>query len=273
MKIIWIILAVLAAVSLLVWIGAKIQFAPFKSFPQASREIETIPLPEGLPAPVERFYRAIYGDQIPVIESVVLTGKATMRPMPIPVSFPARFRFTHIAGQSYRHYIEMGLFGLPLFKVNERYVDGKSLMQIPGIGTVDNDPNTNQAANLGLWAESVWFPAIFLTDPRVEWRPMDDQTAQLIVPFEDTQETFVVRFDPKTSLITYFESMRYKNAESTTKTLWINENRAWTDIDGQLMSKTGAVIWMDDGKPWAIFSIENAVYNVDVEEYILQQGE
>ena len=274
MKIVWIILAVLAFLGLILWIGTKIEFSPFKAFPKTSGEIKTVPLPAaGLPAPVERFYRTLYGDQIPVIESVVVTGRATLRPMPIPLSFPGRFRFSHIAGQSYRHYIEMGLFGLPIFKVNERYVDGKSLFNIPGIGSVDNEPKTNQGANLGMWSESIWFPAIFLTDPRVSWQPVDDVTALLIVPFEDSRETYVVRFDPKTSLITYFESMRYHSAESTEKTLWINENRAWTEIDGQKILQSGAAIWMDDGKPWAVFTVEDIVYNVDLKEYILQQGE
>lgn len=273
MKIVWIIVAVLAVLILLGWIGTKVQFTPFKAFAQPSGELKTIPLPAGLPAPVERFYRTVYGDQIPVIESVVITGRATMRPMPIPVNFPARFRFTHIAGQSYRHYIEMGLFGLPLFKVNERYVDGVSRMQIPGFPMVENDPKTNQGANLGLWAESIWFPAVFLSDARVEWRPVDDQTALLVVPFEDTHETFVVRFDPQTGLITYLESMRYHAAESTQKTLWINENREYGEANGRPYMKTGAVIWMDDGKPWAIFSMEEIVYNVDIKDYLLQTGE
>jgi transposase InsO family protein len=53
---------------------------------------------------VERFYRVIYGHQIPVIESAVISGRAQMRLFGI--TFPGCFRFTHIAGQDYRHYIE-----------------------------------------------------------------------------------------------------------------------------------------------------------------------
>jgi hypothetical protein len=273
MKIVWIVLAVLVSLFVILWVGTKIQFAPFKPFPQSSGTIKTVPLPAGLPAPVDRFYRTVYGDQVPVIESAVITTHAVMRPFPIPVFFPARFRFSHIAGQSYRHYIEMGLFGVPLFKVNERYVDGKSLFAIPGVGSVDNEPKTNQGANLGMWAESTWFPAIYLTDPRVKWEPVDDVTAILVVPFEDTFERYVVRFDPKTALITHLESMRYHAADSAEKTLWINEAREWSEMDGTPFQKSGAAIWMDDGKPWAIFTVDDIVYNVDLKEYILQEGE
>ena len=38
------------------------------------------------------------------------------------IAFPARFRFIHEAGRGYRHYIEATVFGLPLMKVNERYL-------------------------------------------------------------------------------------------------------------------------------------------------------
>jgi hypothetical protein len=193
-----------------------------------------------------------------------------MRPFG-PIAFPARARFIHLAGQGYRHYLELTWFGIPSMKVNERYVDGKSLFQMPW-GTEENEPKTNQGANLGLWAESGWFPAIFLTDPRVRWEAVDDQTALLVVPFEEGHEVFVVRFDPQTGLAKYFESMRYKAANSTEKTLWINEARAWSTFEGQQTMSLGAVTWMDDGKPWAVIQVEEIALNADVSEYIYATG-
>ena len=47
------------------------------------------------------------------------------------ITFPTRFRFTHIAGQSYRHYIETTIFGLPLMKVNEHYLDRVGRLELP----------------------------------------------------------------------------------------------------------------------------------------------
>ncbi len=38
----------------------------------------------------------------------------------------------------------------------------------------------------------------------------------------------------------------------------------WKTLDGQLTNTSGAAIWMDDGKPWAVFNVEDIVLNVDV---------
>lgn len=270
LEIILIFLLDLGVLLLLAWLGLRVQPRPFAAYPQQSAPLQTIPLPDGLPAPVERFYRAVYGERIPLIESAVFTGRARVRPAG-PIYLPARFRFIHIAGRAYRHYIEVTLFGVPVMKINERYVDGRSLMELPG-STVDDDPKNNQGANLGLWSESLWIPAIFLTDPRLRWQPVDDATALLVAPFEDAHETYVVRFNPATGLVDFFESMRYQGPASQSKVLWLNQSLAYGKINGQLVANVGAAIWMDSGTPWAIFTVEDIAYNVDVSTSIYAKG-
>ena len=269
MEIFFGILITLFVLILLGWIGLKVQPKPFKSYDAPTSHLELIPLPEDLPDPVERFYRQIYGDQIPVITSAVISGRASMRVGPL--TFPARFRFSHVAGQDYRHYIEASFFGLPIMKVNETYLDGNSRLELP-FGVVENEPKVNQAANLGLWAESVWLPSIYLTDPRVRWEPVDEETAILVVPFEDGEERFVVRFDPASSLMIMLEAMRWKEATDEAKTLWINGATEWGKLDGQNTLLTGSVTWLDEGTPWAIFTVEELLFNADLTEYIRVKG-
>jgi protein involved in temperature-dependent protein secretion len=77
-----------------------------------------------------------------------------------------------------------------------------------------------------------------------------------------------VRFDPDTGLVTWFESMRYHGTNSTSKVLWMNQSLDWSLRDGKPFSSSGAAIWMDDGKPWAVFHVEDIIFNADVGDYI-----
>lgn len=266
-----IIVGIVIAVALLVWLGLQIQPQSFSAYPETAPHLITMPLPTGLPEPVNRFYHSVYGDEIPVIETVVIQGRGVIKPfMNIPI--PARFVFVHNAGKGYRHYFEATLFGIPLLKVDEGYINGASFFEGP-MGSYSDDANANQGANLALWAEAVWFPTLWVTDPRARWEPVDEDSALLYVPYDEGEETFLVRFNPETGLVDMMEAMRYRETgEGKPKILWIVRTEVGQPVAGTDLSSSGSVMWLDQGKPWAYFNLEELIYNVDVSEYILQKG-
>jgi len=257
------IAAVLIGLILIGWLGLQFQPRSFQAHGGEPGEQETINLPAGLPAPVEHFYREVYGDQIPQIQSAVISGRGTMRIQGI--TLPVRWRFIHQTGESYRHQIEAAWFGMPILKVNEVYQDGSGRLELP-FG-ISEGSKVDQGANLGLWAETVWMPSVWLTDTRVSWEAVDADTAVLRVPYGEQVQHFVVRFDPDTHLIRWMESMRYQGEESQEKILWLNTVRVWGQLAGHLNPIEVALIWMDDGIPWAELTVERVLYNVDVSGY------
>lgn len=144
-------------------------------------------------------------------------------------------------------------------------------MELP-FGVIEWEPKIDQFANLGLWAELVWLPAIFLTDDRVRWEALADQTAILEVPFDEVEQSLVYRFDSNTGMLHFIEAMRYRDTYHENKILWINEAVEWEVIAETPETVLGVVSWFDQGSPWAIFSVEEIVYNVDVEGYIGIKG-
>jgi hypothetical protein len=235
-----------------------------------SQDLGSFKLPADLPSPVARFYRLIYGDALPVIKSFILTGRGHLRFK--GVTLPTRLRFIHQAGKDYRHYIETTLWGFPILKVNEHFLNGHSRLALP-FGVVENEPQVDQAANLGLWSETMMFPAVYLATTGVRWEPIDQTSARLIVPFKDAEDVFTVFFNHDTGLITKMEAMRWKEAGDEQKTPWQAQALAWGDVQGWQMPTLFAAQWMDEQTPWLVASIEDVTWNVDVSDLITAEGE
>lgn len=267
------VIIMLAGVVGIVWVGLRVRPKPFAAYPATTPPLDTVGVPANLPEAVERFAHVSMGEQVPEIHSAVISGRGWLRFSGI--KFPARWRFIFQAGEGYRHYIEATLFGQPVLKVNEHYLDGRGRMELP-FGVIENELKVDLAANLGLWAETVWMPSVWFTDPRVTWEEIDDRTARLVVPFgaetRDKPEVFTVWFDPDTGLLKRMITLRYRDASDEERNVWINETHAWMDAGGMQIPSHATVTWEDQGQPWFSLEVEEAVYNVDVDEYIRAKG-
>lgn len=244
-------------------IGLRIPAGSFPEFssPTFGNEPAMAALPDSLPKPAYNFYQTVYGDSIPFINSAVMSGKARLRIGGI--TFPARFRFIHKTGYGYRHQIEITFWGIHIMTVDEVYRKGEARLDLP-FGTVENEPKVNQGANLALWAEALYYPTAYVTESKVQWRPIDDKTAALLVDFGKEKQQIILRFAPENGLVKMMEAMRYKGAEDPQKTLWIIDAENWEKVNGITIPGKTAITWLDEGTPWAEFTMEEVKYNIPV---------
>lgn len=268
------ILAAVAALIVLLlvggWLGLQVEATGFGLVPLGVIS-HRIPLPDNLPAPVERFARTIFGESLPGVESAMVLGHARLAPTGMPM--PTRFRFYYdAASSSYYHDIQVTWFTLPFMRIHERNLEGHSILDLALLGRVEDDPQTNQSAIQGYWAEVLaWVPSIALTDPRVRWEEVDEVTARLYLPELDDEAALTVHFDADTGLITGIETRRYQDEKQTERRLWNNQVVEWGHVDGMSVAKSAQTQW-DDAAPWAVWEVEQVVLNVDVSTRMSQFG-
>ncbi|WP_019585648.1 DUF6544 family protein [Deinococcus apachensis] len=270
-RVLGVLASLLVVLALAGWVGLQFPPTPFPAVAGRASTPEVVRLPAGLPEPVERFYRQTYGDWVPVISTAVVTGRATLHPLPWGPAVQGRCRFTHEAGRNYRHAIEATWYGRPFLPFDESYLGGVSRQETP-FGSNANEPEGAQAANLALWAEAIWFPALYLTDPRVSWEALDDNTAVLNVPFGEDRERFIVRFDPATGRPFLLEAMRYKDVRNPNKVLWLAQIRGWGAFGGVNLPRVVTFTWADEGKPSETFTVEDIAYNLNVSQSLRATG-
>lgn len=244
------------------WLGLQV---PPKNFPPpagTTPEMETVAIPPDLPASVHRYFTTVLGNEAPIIDSAIVWGRPRIRINGLWM--PLRFRSAFNAGRDYHRTMEVTWFGLPIIEGVESYVDGEGYGNIAG--GVSTGPKMDQASNIALWAEAVWMPSVYLTDPRVRWEAIDDTSARLVVPFGDDEDSLLFTFDPDTGLVTTVEAMRYRDADAPQKTRWWIEALAWQEFHGMVIPTTATLTWEDEGTPWAYWEVEGVEYNVDVSE-------
>ena len=78
----------------------------------------------------------------------------------------------------------------------------------------------------------------------------------------------------KQTLIDLMEAMRYRDtrARVNPKSYGSSGTSRVNRWQAPILAPAGSVMWLDQGKPWAYFNLEELIYNVDVSTYIRQRG-
>lgn len=253
------------------WLGLRIKPRPFPPHQERTPELGTLALPSDLPEPVNGHFRAVFGEQVPRIETAVVWGRADFKVNGLWT--PMRFKGYYVSGREFRRDMEITWFKIPVQRGTDAYLDGKGSLEITGlVNTCSTGENFDQGQNLAMWVEAPFTtPSALVLDPRIRWEPVNEHTARLIVPFGEQEETLRAEFDPGSGLMKSMSGMRYRDQEEM-KAPWRGEFLRWRMVHGIKVPLRNVAIWEDQGEPYGIFEIEGVEYNVDVSDKVSESG-
>ena len=246
------------------WLGFQVPPANFPRPPNDPRYFGTVALPSNLPTPVHRYLQTAFGENIPRVESMVAWGRAEAN---FGLWMPLRYRLTHWPGHAFKREMEVTWFGYPVLRALDQYFDGKGMTG--PVGNLATGPAVDQGANMILWAEAPLMPSLLVTDERIRWEAINDQSARLYFPFAGQEDSLTVYFDPESGLISQMAALRYRDVDSG-KIPWRVDYEGWHEVDGSLVPTRVAVTWEDQGVPWSYWDFEGVVWNVDISHTLPQ---
>ncbi|MBN1284607.1 MAG: hypothetical protein JXB47_04345 [Anaerolineae bacterium] len=191
------------------WFGLKVPPAPFPPPDDAGRDLDAVDLPDGLPDPVLRYYRAVA--LFPRVTSVYASGRGRRRIVAgrLPAWAPVRWRLYLEPGGQFRREIDFAWLGQPVIRRRDEIIDGAAKTVVGG-QTLTGDA-VHRAGHTTLWVYTLAFcPTALLTLPGVEWEPVDGATARLHIPQIDSHAPpFTLFFDPASSALTRVYTGRF----------------------------------------------------------------
>lgn len=206
----------------------------------------------GLPAPVQRYFRAVLREGQRVVRRAVLAQEgqflldpskgrwapftATETFVPVPAGFVWDARIAMAPGLAVH--------------VRDGFVAGRGSMRgaVLGLVTVAHDEGTPAMASGALYrylAEAPWLPTALLPSQGVTWSPLDDRSARATLTAGGTTVSADFHFgdDGLIEQVTVAERERVANGE-VRRLPWRGRHWAWAERDGMRVPTQGEVEWV-----------------------------
>lgn len=221
----------------------------------AARELE------GLPPPVQRFFRAALTDGAPLVAAVSLQHSGTFN---LAADGPDRWIgflstqrvTTRRPGFVWDARLSMAP-GLSM-RVHDAYVAGQGILHPAVLGLVSlttlrgSSPEPGGVAHgefMRYVAEAAWYPTALLPSQGARWSAVDAHSAQVDLADGAVRVSLLLRFDPGTGLI---ESVRAEARGRTVgqgveMTPWEGRWRDYAQHSGMMVPMSGEVAWLTRG--------------------------
>lgn len=207
---------------------------------------------EGLPTPVQRFFRTVLKDGQPIIEAISMEHVGTFNLSEAaeqwkPFTSTQRV-VTHRPGFDWDARISM-MPGLPVH-VHDAYIAGEGIMHAAVLGLVSmaDQHGTGDLAQgelMRFFAEAAWYPTALLPSQGVFWNAVDNHSARATLKDGDLSLTLLFRFNKDGLIDTVRAEARGRMVDGTTVPVpW--QCRFWNYAirDGMSVPLEGEVAWL-----------------------------
>ncbi len=225
---------------------------------------------EGLPAPVQRYFRATLTDGQPVVTAVSLTQSGMFNMSAVADQwkpFTATQRSSTLRpGFVWDANITM-LPGVPV-RVVDAFIAGEGLLRptilgLYGLGTQQGAGEIARGELLRHFAESVWFPTALLPSQGVVWQAVDDTSAQATMTDGPISVTMLFHFGTDDLISAVSVTGRATTVGTVTVLMpWECRMSNYQTRDGMRVPLTGEALYItpQGEKPYFKGTIETVVY-------------
>jgi hypothetical protein len=207
---------------------------------------------DGLPAPVQRYFRAVLRDGQPVVTaaSVLHAGRFNMAPQGEawkPFTSTQQV-VTRRPGFVWDGKVDM-LPGLPV-RVHDAYVAGTGILRpaILGLFTLVDMRGGGEIARgelLRFFAEAAWYPTALLPSQGVRWEPLDAHSARATLSDGAVVVTLSFVFTDEGLIDSVRADARgYAKGKEIVPMPWEGRWSNWQLRDGMRVPMTGEVAWL-----------------------------
>ena len=207
---------------------------------------------EGLPAPVQRYFRAVLEDEQPMVAGVHVRhtgtfnmGEAADRWKPFTSDQKV---VTQRPGFDWNGRVAM-MPGIPV-RVHDAYVAGEGILHasLLGLFTVVDMRGTrdvNEGELMRFFAEAAWYPTALLPSQGVRWEAVDDRSARATLEEGDISITMLFTFDEEGLIDTVRAEARGRAVGGeVVPTPWRGRFWNYEERGGMLAPLDGEVAWL-----------------------------
>ncbi len=217
---------------------------------------------EGLPEPVQRYFKHVLKDGQPFISSARLTHYGNFKPN-------LEKGWVSINGEQYISVFKPGFVwkgNTNFFTARDMFLKDKgrlvvSLLSVIKIVDVKGDAY-NQGELLRWLSESVWVPTNLLPNTRLHWEAIDINSARLIFEYNGLSIYLIVTFNSLGEIIE-MESKRFMSEDKLET--WIVRPSNYAERNNVIIPNTAEAIWKLESveHPYAKFHLKALDYDIN----------